>query len=104
MTGMTQCDQIFLNVGSQVRPKLFMGNFEILSTTATLTLPAVSSNSHAVLAAAGTLYHARLSRSLESQSLRKDAFLLFRKEREIFLHRHEQDLRLAAVARAGRIT
>jgi hypothetical protein len=43
MTGMTQCDQIFLNVGYQVRPKLFMGNFEILSTTATLTSPAVSS-------------------------------------------------------------
>ena len=43
MTGMTQCDQIFLNVGSQVRPKLFMMNFEILTTAASLTSPAIPS-------------------------------------------------------------
>jgi hypothetical protein len=43
MTGMTQCDQIFLNVGSQVRPKLFMVNFEILTTAASLTSPTIPS-------------------------------------------------------------
>jgi len=37
MTGMTQCDQIFLDVGSQVRPRLFMMNFEILTAAASLT-------------------------------------------------------------------
>ena len=105
MTGMTQCDQIFLNVGSQVRPKLFMvqlrdSNYGRNPDIASRLVEAPSDKvayRHAVLGAAGTLCHARLSRSLESQSLRKDAFLLFRKEREIFLHRHEQDLRLAAV-------